>query len=34
MLHPTIVNNLTVLILTTAYTIAICATWLWCRPWA
>ena len=32
-MHPAIADNLTVLFLTTAYTVAICATWLWCRPW-
>jgi hypothetical protein len=32
-MHPSTANNLTVLFLTSAYAITICATWLWCRPW-
>ena len=32
-MHPSIVDNLTVLLLTAAYTVAIGTIWLWCRPW-
>jgi hypothetical protein len=32
-MHQSVINNLTVLFLTTAYTIAIGTIWLWCRPW-
>ena len=32
-MHSAMSNNLTVLFLTTTYTVVIYATWLWCRPW-
>ena len=31
-MHQTITNNLTVLFLTSTYTVIICVVWLWCRP--